>query len=209
MCGVCGVFRAAGREGVGFAELDAMAAALRHRGPDNTSVHVAGRIGVAHTRLALLDLSERGNQPFRNERYSLIHSGVHTSLENIRGMFAFAFVDHDEQRIVLARDRVGIKPLFHGMFDGDVYFASELKALRSVLDLVPNPNALTEAVFNTLERSRTVTAFEGVRQVEPGSYVEIDGFGHVRTEHYFNTIDLVDRDLYRELDAMPEDRVLD
>ncbi len=246
MCGVCGVFRAAGREGVGFADLDKMAVALRHRGPDNTSVHVAGRIGLAHTRLALLDLSERGNQPFRNERYSLvyngeiynfqtlrseletdhhvefhsgtdtevlfhslIHHGVRETLERIRGMFAFAFVDHHEQRVVLARDRVGIKPLFHGIFHGDLYFASELKALRSVLDLVPASHALAEAVFHTLERSRNVTAFVGVTQVEPGSYVEIDGAGRVSTERYFNTVDLVDRDLYREIDAMPDDRVLD
>ena len=246
MCGVCGIFRAAGREPVGFADLDTMSAALRHRGPDNTSTFVAGRIGVAHTRLALLDLSERGNQPFRNDRYSLVyngeiynfqalrreletehrieftsgtdtevlfhslvHRGVARTLQRIRGMFAFAFVDHLEQRIVLARDRVGIKPLFYGVFDGDVYFASELKALRGVLNLTPDKRTIPYALFNVLERSRSQTGFEEVRLVEPGSYVVIDGAGRLTNECYFRTAELVDRDLYRELDATPDDRVLD
>jgi asparagine synthase (glutamine-hydrolysing) len=246
MCGVCGIFRGAGREGAGFGDLDTMAAALRHRGPDNTSTHVAGRIGIAHTRLALLDLSDRGNQPFRDDRYSLVYNGeiynfselrhelesehriaftsgtdtevlfhslrrhgVRRTLERIRGMFAFAFVDHVEQRIVLARDRVGIKPLFYGVFGGDLYFASELKALHSVLDLSPDKFAVTQAVFHHLERSRNMTAFAGVKQLEPGSYMEIDSSGRIATEHYFRTVDLVDRDLYRELDETPDDRVLD
>jgi len=231
---------------VGFTDLDAMAASLRHRGPDNTSTHVVGRIGVAHTRLALLDLTERGNQPFRDDRYalvfngeiynfqelrrdlqsehgvvfttgtdtevlfqSLIRRGVRPTLERIRGMFAFAFVDYREERIVLARDRVGIKPLFYGVFSGDLYFASETKALHRVLDLTPDKNAVTQAVLHQLERSRSMTAFVGVRQVEPGSYVEIDASGRIGIEYYFRTAELVDRDLYRELDAAPEDRVLD
>jgi asparagine synthase (glutamine-hydrolysing) len=223
-----------------------MATALRHRGPDNTSTHVVGRIGVAHTRLALLDLSERGNQPFRDQRYSLVYNGeiynflelrrqleaehgiafktgtdtealfhslirrgVRRTLECIRGMFAFAFVDHDEQRIALARDRVGIKPLFYGVFAGDLYFASELKALHRVLDLTPHKDAITQAVFHRLERSRSITAFEEVRLVEPGSYVEIDGAGRIGTYCYFRTTDLVDHDLYRDLDAARDARVLD
>jgi asparagine synthase (glutamine-hydrolysing) len=246
MCGVCGVFRGAGHENLGFADLDTMAAALRHRGPDNTSKYVAGRVGIAHTRLALLDLSERGNQPFRDDRYSLVYNGeiynfqslrreleaeqqteftsetdtevlfyslirhgVPRTLERIRGMFAFAFVDHQEQRIVLARDRVGIKPLFYSIFRGDLYFASEVKALRSVLELTPDKLTVPYALFHVLERSRSLTGFEEIRQVEPGSYVTIDESGRLTAEHFFHTADLVDRDLYRELDATPDKDVLD
>jgi asparagine synthase (glutamine-hydrolysing) len=246
MCGVCGIFRSAGRDSAGFSDLHTMATALRHRGPDNTSTYISGRIGVAHTRLALLDLSERGNQPFRDERYSLvyngeiynfqalrreleaehriefssgtdtevlfqslIHRGVAPTLERIRGMFAFAFVDHLEQRMVLARDRVGIKPLFYGVFSGDLYFASEIKALHSVLDLTPDKRTVPYALFHVLERSRSLTGFEEIRQLEPGSYVSADASGRLTVEHYFRTADLVDRDLYRELDATPDDKALE
>jgi asparagine synthase (glutamine-hydrolysing) len=246
MCGVCGIFRGPGREHAGFSDLDTMTSALRHRGPDNTSTYVEGRIGIGHTRLALLDLTARGNQPFRDDRYSLVYNGeiynfpalrgeleaghriefssgtdtevlfhslvlhgVARTLARIRGMFAFAFIDHREQRVVLARDRVGIKPLVYAVSRGDLYFASEVKALHGVLELTPDKRTVPQALFYHLERSRTLTGFEEVRQVEPGSYVTVDASGKLTVERYFHTAELVDRNLYRELDNTSDEHVLD
>jgi asparagine synthase (glutamine-hydrolysing) len=52
------------------------------------------------------------------------------SIKRLRGMFAYALWDIKRQRLVLGRDRLGIKPLFYALRDGNLSFASELKALR-------------------------------------------------------------------------------
>lgn len=53
-------------------------------------------------------------------------------LDHFEGMFSFALWDAREQRLFLARDRFGKKPLFHTVQDGVLYFASELSALRQI-----------------------------------------------------------------------------
>src|ERR1051325_6959177 len=47
----------------------------------------------------------------------------------LRGMFAFAFWIKSEQRLILARDRMGIKPLYYRLHEGEIYFGSELKCI--------------------------------------------------------------------------------
>ena len=56
--------------------------------------------------------------------------GIDDSLELFSGMFAFVVYDREKQQLVLARDRLGEKPLYYGWSDGRLVFASELKALR-------------------------------------------------------------------------------
>jgi asparagine synthase (glutamine-hydrolysing) len=57
--------------------------------------------------------------------------GVETALKSFVGMFAFALWDRREQRLYLARDRAGEKPLYYGWNEGVFFFGSELKALRA------------------------------------------------------------------------------
>jgi asparagine synthase (glutamine-hydrolysing) len=66
--------------------------------------------------------------------------GVRKTLEHLNGMFAFAVYDKQTGELVLARDRVGIKPLFYGWFGGTFWFGSELKALRAIKDFQPELN---------------------------------------------------------------------
>ncbi|HEY0971416.1 MAG TPA: asparagine synthase (glutamine-hydrolyzing), partial [Gemmatimonadales bacterium] len=55
------------------------------------------------------------------------------ALDALRGMFAFAYWDDRAGRLILARDRVGKKPLYHAEVDGSLYFASSIRALRAAL----------------------------------------------------------------------------
>ncbi len=61
-------------------------------------------------------------------------------LEHFNGMFAFALYDSHKQRLFLARDRVGKKPLYYCKTPDAFYFSSELKAILSVIKSIPNPD---------------------------------------------------------------------
>jgi asparagine synthase (glutamine-hydrolysing) len=90
------------------------------------------------------------------------------SLDRFDGMFAFAVWDEVEQRLFLARDRFGIKPLYYGSHDGRVFFASEIKALLTggFPARVCYP-ALGE-YFTFQNVFSDATLFEGVRMLPAG-----------------------------------------
>ncbi|WP_017302662.1 asparagine synthase (glutamine-hydrolyzing) [Spirulina subsalsa] len=142
--------------------------ALTHRGPDDAGEWWSNdeRVGLAHRRLSILDLSPLGHQPmhlaqqglsivFNGEIYNFTELRQYLEqrrhrfcsqsdtevllaayaewdtdcLTRLNGMFAFALYDARKERIFLARDRAGEKPLFYRLEGDTLYFASELKAL--------------------------------------------------------------------------------
>ena len=75
MCGIAGIYL---REGVvDSAVLEGMAATLRHRGPDDSGIYASGRLGLAHTRLSIIDLSDHGHQPMLcgDGRFAIVYNG--------------------------------------------------------------------------------------------------------------------------------------
>jgi asparagine synthase (glutamine-hydrolysing) len=104
--------------------------------------------------------------------------------ERLRGMFAVAVWDAERRRLVLARDRFGIKPLYYR--DGeDFAFASELKALRRLPDLSTEVDLdALEAflAFNAIHGPRTI--FRAVRKLPPGHVLVREGDGVARIERY-------------------------
>src|SRR6266513_149541 len=84
--------------------------------------------------------------------------------ERLRGMFAVALWDSERRRLLLARDRYGIKPLYYREADGELAFASELRALpRGEIDL----DALEAFLaFNSVPGPLTI--FRDVRKLQPG-----------------------------------------
>ncbi len=108
--------------------------------------------------------------------------GIDGLLERLNGMFAFAIYDarHTPHapRLHLARDRLGIKPLYYTLRDGMCAFASEIKALLA-LDLCPrevNWQAIYD-YFSFLYVPCPQTAFRGILQIPPGHYLtyRVDG----------------------------------
>ena len=111
--------------------------------------------------------------------------GVNEGLVRLRGMFAFALHDTERQTMILARDRVGIKPLYYARTAHGYLFASEQKALLASGLLAHQVNAV--AVHDYLGQGYPVTpasCWAEVQMLEPGTWVEI-GPGGLRKQTYW------------------------
>ena len=73
----------------------------------------------------------RGHSDTETLLAALRHWGVENALQQINGMFAFALWDQTERTLILARDRMGEKPLYYGRSGGTFLFGSELKSLAA------------------------------------------------------------------------------
>jgi asparagine synthase (glutamine-hydrolysing) len=97
-------------------------------------------------------------------------------LDRLRGMFAFAIWDSRLNKIFLARDRLGIKPLYYYHDNGHFLFASEVRALLAS-GLVPrtiNPSGFHHYLaFGNLRAPESI--YTEIKELEPGHYIEIDG----------------------------------
>ncbi len=140
---------------------------------------------------------------------SLIVDGVDHCLRSLRGMFAFAFYDALEDRLILARDRMGIKPLYYCQNAGTLYWASEIKALAKTLGIPPDPFRTLLAVNNNAERSVEFTLFKSVFGVKPGSYLQIQNGSEIRSTQYYDLLDDFDQSLYDEMDRAPSSRIIE
>ena len=93
----------------------------------------------------------------------------------LNGMFAFAVWDRRKRTMFLARDRLGIKPIYLADFPGGIAFASEIRALhRSGL---VEQKADTECVFEYFQQQNVWAGrsmFSGIRLLEPGSWLRIE-----------------------------------
>lgn len=96
-------------------------------------------------------------------------------VHKLNGQFAIALWDRERARLLLARDRAGILPLFHARCGGRLLFASEVKAL---LPLLPAPPALDPIALDQLFSFWTAvsprTLFRGVQQVSPGHMLIVE-----------------------------------
>jgi asparagine synthase (glutamine-hydrolysing) len=140
------------------------------------------------------DLEKKGYQ-FRTKSDTEVlvalfdHKGK-SCLSDLDGMFSFVIYDKVKNRIFGARDRFGEKPLYISSFGNNWYFASEMKAIWAAgIPRIPDKKMLylylaygTQQDFNVPQR----TFFEGISQVEPGCYLEIDDNNNLTFERYWD-----------------------
>jgi asparagine synthase (glutamine-hydrolysing) len=193
--------------------LERMNAAQAHRGPDDEGILFVpdGRVGLAHRRLSIIDLSPRGRQPmwdvrrraaivyngelynYRELRRELVADGFEFQsecdtevllnlylrdgdkmLERLNGIFAFAIWDARKRSMLVARDGVGVKPLYYAETPRGFVFASELKALlqEPSIDRTLDPQAVRHHVL-FLWCPSPITMLRSVRKLEPGNALVI------------------------------------
>ncbi|MBW1918456.1 MAG: asparagine synthase (glutamine-hydrolyzing), partial [Deltaproteobacteria bacterium] len=93
-------------------------------------------------------------------------------LDKLRGMFAFALWDVDQQRLFAARDRLGKKPFFYCRRNGDFYFASEIKAMLALPQIPREVNFEALGYYLSLNYTPAPhTLFKGIQQLEPAQYL--------------------------------------
>jgi asparagine synthase (glutamine-hydrolysing) len=105
-------------------------------------------------------------------------------VERLRGMFAIALWDERRGRLLLARDRFGIKPLHYRLADGTLSFASELKSMleQPGLSRAIDPRAVASYLtFNSIPAPMTI--FSEVRKLEPGTLLVWED-GAIRRRRY-------------------------
>ncbi|HEY3618351.1 MAG TPA: asparagine synthase (glutamine-hydrolyzing) [Candidatus Sulfotelmatobacter sp.] len=108
-------------------------------------------------------------------------------VEHLRGMFAFAIWDAKQQSLFVARDRLGIKPLYYRLTPKSFIFGSEIKVLLAYPGAAPelNRGALPEFLsFGYLSGDESF--YNGVRKLMPGHRLEIDRRGNPHVEQYWD-----------------------
>jgi len=189
-----------------MAVLRRMATLMQHRGPDGEGFHVENHVGLAHRRLAIVDLVG-GIQPMptedgavwvsfngeiynhealrrrlqalghrfrtRSDTEAILHGWREWGVDVLRrldGMFAFALWDSGQRELLLARDRLGEKPLYHARLpDGGWAFASEIQPLLAVPGVSSRLDAAAIDDFMALGYvPEPATIHAGIRCLLPG-----------------------------------------
>ena len=130
--------------------------------------------------------------------------GVKKSIQRMIGMFAFALWDKQQHSLILARDRLGIKPLYWKQQAGLFLFGSELKALLAHPDWAStiDRDALTAYLrFGYVPAPRSI--YCDVRKLEPGTILEVSIDGTVHIEPYWSLDDVVTRGRHQPFTGSP------
>lgn len=133
---------------------------------------------------------ERAGRRFRTQSdtevlLQLVERDGDRCVEPLRGMFAFAAWDEQSGRLLLARDRVGKKPLYLAERDGVVYFASSLEAVRCALGGHPALNMAALGDYFSLGWVPSPhTIYEGIEKLAPSTVMSLDATGRVSREFW-------------------------
>jgi asparagine synthase (glutamine-hydrolysing) len=120
----------------------------------------------------------------------IVHSYEEYGLEAVsrfRGMFAFALWDERQHRLLIARDRLGIKPLYYGIVDGRLVFASELKAILQLPEVERKLDwHAVSHYFSFLTTPNDSAIVAGIRKLEPAHFLTCSPGQEPRIHRYWD-----------------------
>ncbi len=211
MCGISGIIS---KNQLIESELKQSVEVLAHRGPDGNGTYISPnkQVGIGHSRLSFIELSDLGKQPFSNVDKSLVitfngeiynYQALKKELESegivfqtktdtevilqayvfwgtnmlskLKGMFAFAIYDVKKNKVFMARDRFGIKPLYYTFQNNVFVFGSEIKALLSFSSVKKEIRKESVACFLANRYVPTpFTIWKNILQLPPAHYLELN-----------------------------------
>lgn len=141
------------------------------------------------------------------------------ALSKINGIFAMAVWEHKARRLFLARDRMGVKPLFYSLIDGGMLFASEIKTILAYPEsrAVLTQEGAAQLLLLGPGRKPGSGVFDGVSELEPGccAYFEagklhVERYWSLKDREYHESFaDTVEHTRYLVLDAIKRQMISD
>ena len=173
-----------------FSIIDLTQAGHQPMANDDKSVWVSTNSEIYNYRELRNQLADKFQFHSQSDTEVLLRAYEHWgigSLDRLIGMFAFAIWDHQKEALFIARDRLGIKPLYYHIKDQQFTFASELRSLLA--------SGFTEKSINTTGLYQYLsfghlkapeTLINSVRELKPGHYLWIDKNGDWEEKEYWN-----------------------
>lgn len=230
MCGIVGTLCLDPTVSVQESVLTRMRDTMFHRGPDGGSNWISpdGKVGLAHRRLSIIDLSKSATQPMANEDESvwisfngeiynhvylreelqraghsfrtdhsdtevLVHGyeewGLDGLLQRIAGDYAFAIWDEVTQHLSIARDRIGVKPVYFHAGSRQFIFGSEIKAILAHPDVPRDVEPV--AMYHYLSFLTTpapLTMFRGIYKLPAGHAMTVNRDGKITAWRYWDAV---------------------
>lgn len=131
--------------------------------------------------------------------------GIEGMLTRLNGMFAFAIADLEQKKVFLARDRMGIKPLYLLRNSDQIAFSSELKSFKALDNFSFELDKENLDEFLLFRNCINKTLFKNINNLEPGSYCTIDDKGRCQFKKFYNineeeSLNLKGREAYDALE---------
>lgn len=135
------------------------------------------------------EFNYRGNSDTETILYGFIKYGKDI-FQKMVGMWGISIWDNHEKKLILSRDRIGIKPLYYYKGEGFLVYGSEIKSI------IQHPDVKKELNLNELPNylnlgmsSRNETLFANIKKLKPASILEIDANFNIRINQYWNILD--------------------
>ncbi len=108
-------------------------------------------------------------------------------VEHLRGMFAFAIWDEKKQKLFIAKDRLGVKPLYYTLQNGNLIFASEIRAIIEYLGRTPEIDLEAIDLYLTYQYIPSPkTIFKNIFSLLPAHTLTCDKNGNIETKKYWS-----------------------
>jgi asparagine synthase (glutamine-hydrolysing) len=108
-------------------------------------------------------------------------------VDHLRGMFGFAIWDHQRQELFIARDRLGIKPMYFTHAGGDFVFGSEIKAILMHPEVQRKVDTIALSQYLSLKYIPAPrTLFDGIESLEPGHWLKVRNGKVVQKQRYWD-----------------------